>query len=118
VKCRANTASTSNLFNYLRIPFDTNATDQQIQYPLPGSQVTVNGLVSGSRVKVTRVDTGAFLAQATGILSTVNFDIPYEGSVRIEARNASGATAYKPWVTQANINSSAETIVTALQEID
>jgi len=118
IKCRANTANTSNLFNSLRIPFDTNSTDQQIQYPLPGSQVTVNGLVSGSRVKVTRVDTGAFLAQATSVTNAVNFDIPYEGAVRIEARNASGATAYKPWVTQTTISTSAATVVTALQETD
>jgi hypothetical protein len=118
IKCRANTANASNLLNYLRIPFDTTATDQQIQYPLPGSAVVVNGLVAGSRVRVSRSDTGAVLAQTLVSGTSVSFDFQYEGSVVIEARNASAAIAYKPWVTQVAISSGTTAAVTALQETD
>jgi hypothetical protein len=94
----------------------TNATAYQTQYALPGAIVNVNGLVSQSRVKVYRVDTGAFLAQAySGAGTTVAFDIQYTGAVYIEARNASFSPAYIPWVTQTNITQGATTTVTALQ---
>jgi hypothetical protein len=97
----------------------TNATDQQIPHPLPGALVNVSGLIPQSRVKVSRVDTGALLQQANcGAGTTLAFDFQYAGAVRIEARNASGGTAYRPWVTQATISSAAPTNVVALQEAD
>lgn len=118
VKARVNLANVNNLFSFLRIPFDTNSTDQQIQYPLPGSLLTVNGLVAGSRVKVSRVDTGAFLAQTQALGSTASFDIPYTGAVQVEARNASSSPSYKPWLSVVNISSSSPVVITALQEAD
>jgi len=70
-------------------------------------------------VKVTRVDTGALLQQAScGAGTTLNFDFQYTGAVAIEARNASGNPAYKPWVTQVSISPSAAVAVVALQESD
>lgn len=118
VRAKCNTVSSSNLLTYISIITLTNATDQKIEYPLPGSIVTISGLISGSRVKITRADTGAILAQdATGSTS-LTFDIAYSGSVFIEARNASGSPAYKPWKTQVTISSSSTTTVVALQEID
>jgi hypothetical protein len=42
----------------------------------------------------------------------------YTGAVRVEARNASGATTYRPWVTQVSIATGTTTTVTALQEQD
>lgn len=118
VRAKVNTASATNALTYIAIATTTNATAQQIEYPLPGSLVTVQNLVAGSRVKITRVDTGALLAQdATGGTS-ITFDVPYSGAVRIEARNASGSPAYRPWFTQTNISTAAPTIVTALQEAD
>jgi hypothetical protein len=118
VRVTVNTASATNLLTYIRINTITDAVSQQIEYPLPGSIVVVNNLVTNSRVKITRVDTGAVLAQASSVTSTANFDLQYAGSVQIEARNASGTPAYKPWVTQTTISASATTTVTALQEAD
>jgi hypothetical protein len=118
VRATVNTASATNLLTYIRIDTVTDAVSQRIEYPLPGSIVTVNNLVPNSRVKITRVDTGAVLAQASSVTSTANFDLQYAGLVQIEARNASSTPAYKPWVTQTAISASATTTVTALQEAD
>jgi hypothetical protein len=118
VRATVNTASTGNVLTYISIATTTTAAAQQIEYPLPGSLLTVNGLVPNSRVKVSRVDTGALLAQNSTTGASLTFDLAYTGSVRIEARNASSTTTYRPWVTQATISSSAATTVTALQEID
>ncbi len=112
-------AAATTLLTSLSMGIQTNATDQQIPHPLPGSLVNITNLVPQSRVKVTRVDTGALLQQANcGAGTTLNFDFQYTGAVRIEARNASGSPAYKPWVTQASISPSAAASVVALQESD
>ena len=118
VRAKVNTASTSNLLSFIRIDTVTDATSQQIEYPLPGATVTVSSLVPGSRVKITRVDTGALLAQDSSAGTALTLDVPYSGAVRIEARNASGPTTYRPWVTQLSIAAAATTSVTALQEQD
>jgi hypothetical protein len=112
-------AAATTLLTSLSMGIQTNATDQQIPHPLPGSLVNITNLVPQSRVKVTRVDTGALLQQAScGAGTTLNFDFQYTGAVRVEARNASGSPAYKPWVTQASISPSAAASVVALQESD
>jgi hypothetical protein len=112
-------AATTTLLTSLSMGLQTDATAQQIQHPLPGSLVNITNLVPQSRVKVTRVDTGAVLQQAScGAGTTLNFDFQYTGAVLIEARNASGSPAYKPWVTQASISPSAAANVVALQESD
>jgi hypothetical protein len=119
IRCRAIVAAAGTLTTGFSAGIQTNATDQQIQHPLPGSLVNITNLVPQSRVKVTRVDTGALLQQAScGAGTTLNFDFQYTGAVLIEARNASGSPAYKPWVTQASISPSAATNVVALQESD
>lgn len=119
VRATVNTASINNLLTYIRIDTLTNATDQTIEYPLPGSIVNVSNLVTNSRVKITRIDTGAVLQQASsGAGTSVQFDVNYTGSVAIEARNASGNPAYKPWFTQVSISPAATTNVVALQESD
>jgi hypothetical protein len=112
-------AATTTLLTAFTMGLQTNATDQQIPHPLPGSLVNITNLVPQSRVKVTRLDTGALLQQAScGAGTTLNFDFQYTGAVRIEARNASSSPAYKPWITQASISPSATTNVVALQESD
>jgi hypothetical protein len=119
IRCRATLAAAGTLTSGFSAGIQTNATDQQIQHPLPGSLVNITNLVPQSRVKVTRVDTGALLQQAScGAGTTLNFDFQYTGAVLIEARNASGSPAYKPWVTQASISPSAAANVVALQESD
>jgi hypothetical protein len=112
-------AAATTLLTSLSMGIQTNATDQQIPHPLPGSLVNISNLVPQTRVKVNRVDTGALLQQAScGAGTTLNFDFQYTGLVRIEARNASGNPAYKPWITQATISPTAATSVVALQESD
>jgi hypothetical protein len=118
VRATVNTASTSNLLTYITLATTTTATDQQREYPLPGALLTVSGLVAGSRVKVTRLDTGALLAQDSTAGTSLTLDMAYTGAVRVEARNASGATTYRPWVTQVSIATGTTTTVTALQEQD
>jgi hypothetical protein len=119
IRCRATVAAAGTLTNGFSAGIQTNATDQQIPHPLPGSLVNITNLVPQTRVKVTRVDTGALLQQANcGAGTSLAFDFQYTGAVRIEARNASGTPAYKPWVTQATISPTATTNVVALQESD
>lgn len=118
IRAKVNTASSTNALASITIATITNSVAQQIEYPLPGALLTVNGLVSNSRVKVTRVDNGALLAQDSTSANSLTFDLNYSGAVRVEARNASGATAYRPWVTQTTITTGSTTTVTALQEID
>lgn len=119
VKVAVNTANASNLLSSIVIATVTDATSRQIQYPLPGSIVNVTNLVPYSRVKLTRVDTGAVLQQQySGAGTSVQFDVAYTGAVLIEARNASGSPAYIPWVTQVSISTTATTNVVALQVAD
>ena len=119
VRATVNTASTANLLTQIRIDTVTNSTAQQQQYALPGSILNVTNLIPNSRVKVTRVDTGALLSQNTnGAATSLQFDLQYTGAVAVEARNASGSPAYQPWVTQTNISTSAATTVVALQVSD
>jgi hypothetical protein len=119
VKAVVNTANTGNILTNIQIATVTNATDQTIQYLLPGSFLTVTNLVSNSRIKVTRVDTGALLIQKTNNLSSsAEFELQYSGAVNVEVRNASSSPAYQPWVTQTNISTSAPVTVIALQITD
>jgi hypothetical protein len=119
VRTYPTTAAATTLLTAFSIGTQTDATNQQIQHPLPGSLVNITNLVPQTRVKVTRVDTGALLQQSScGAGTTLNFDFQYTGAVAIEARNASGSTAYKPWVTQVSISPSAAVAVVALQESD
>jgi hypothetical protein len=112
-------AAATTLLTAFSIGTQTDAPAQQIQHPLPGSLVNITNLVPQTRVKVTRVDTGALLQQAScGAGTTLNFDFQYTGSVAIEARNASGNPAYKPWITQVSISPSAAVSVVALQDSD
>jgi predicted RecA/RadA family phage recombinase len=112
-------AAATTLLTSFSMGIQTDATAYQTQHPLPGSLVNITNLVPQTRVKVNRVDTGALLQQAScGAGTTLNFDFQYTGLVKIEARNASGNPAYKPWITQATISPTAATNVVALQESD
>lgn len=118
VRATVNTASLSNLLTYIRIDTNTTSLSQQIEYPFPGSLLTILNLAPNSRVKVTRVDTGELLIQDSTIGTSLTLDIAYNGAVRVEARNASGATTYRPWLTQVTIATGVTTTITALQEVD
>lgn len=117
VTVRCNTASFWPI-KQIRIPTDTTLAAQTDNlYPIPTLSVT--GLIPNSRVKVSRVDTGALLAQkSSGSDTSVVFELGYAGLVQVEARNASGSPTYKPWITQTIANLSSITTVVALQERD
>jgi len=55
------TANASNSLTYLNITTASDATSQQIQYPLPGIQLTLTGLVAGSDVVVLAAGTETVL---------------------------------------------------------
>jgi hypothetical protein len=118
IRAIVTTAASTNLLTFIRVTTTTDAVSQAIEYPLPASLLTVQNLVANSRVKVTRVDTGALLAQDSTAGTSITFNITYSGAVQVEARNASGVTTYQPWITQTTISTAAATTVTALQETD
>ena len=118
VRATVNTASTSNLLSYISIATTTNSTAQQTQYPLPGAILVINNLIPNSRVKITRVDTGALLSQNATTGTSLTFDLSYSGAVQVEARKATSSPFYQPWVTQTSIATGSTTTVTALQVAD
>ncbi len=112
-------AATATLLTAFTMGLQTDATAQQIPHPLPGSLVNITNLVPQSRVKVSRVDTGVTLQQAScGASTSLAFDFQYTGAVEVEARNTSGTPTYEPWVTQVTISPATPTNVAALQEPD
>lgn len=119
VKAVTTTAGANNL-SYIYWTTTTTATAQVTEYPEPGATLIVQNLIPYSRVKVTRVDNGSVLVSDTcgNNTSLTLSNIPYSGSVYVEARKASAATFYKPWVSQTSISSSSPVTITALQEVD
>lgn len=79
-------------------------------------QVSVNGLVTGSRVKVTKTSDGTVLFNDVETNGSISFMTTYTGEVRIEARKASASPYYQPWVTIGTIGSGLS--ATALQVRD
>jgi len=59
VRVKVNTADATNLMTFLRIPFDTDATTQQLQYPLPviSNIGEISNIRPGSRLQVFNVTT-------------------------------------------------------------
>jgi hypothetical protein len=78
VRATVNTASTTNLLTYIRIDTVTNATDQQIQYPLPTTQNigTVTNIRAGSRIWVFNVTTATEIANE--VVSGTSWTYPYD----------------------------------------
>lgn len=96
----------------------STTTAQDYQYPLDTGIVTVGGLVTGSRVKASRVSDGTVLFSGAESGGAASFTTDYMGAIAIEARNASAAPFYKPWVTQVTPVSGGTVSATALQERD
>ena len=89
LKVRAQTkiASVTNALTYIRINTVTNATDQQTQYPLPRTELTIAGFQSGTDVVVfdaTATPTGdGSNVLATGDAVTSPWVFDYEGSPQV-----------------------------------
>lgn len=120
IRVTAATASATNAITNMRIAMTTTATDQDGGlYPLVTAPIQVEGLVTGSRVKFSKVSDGTVLYQGTETAGICLFDSnEYTGAVAIEARKASGAPFYQPWVTQVTPAAGATTTATALQALD
>lgn len=78
VKLIVNTANAANLFSFLRIPFNTTAINQQIEYPLPTTQNvgTVSNIRAGSRIRVYNVTTATEIVNE--IVSGTTWTYPYD----------------------------------------
>jgi hypothetical protein len=62
IRATCTVAATTNAITYITVNTVTNATDQQIQYPLPGGTLTISSVVAGSRVSVIRESDSSYLA--------------------------------------------------------
>ena len=125
VRATCTVASASNLLTHIRIDTTTNATDQNIQYPLPVvySVASITNLQAGSRVQIYNQTT------ATEVINEVvpgtSFTFEYLNGaeftagdvVRIRITKVSGATAYLPIETLALASTTGFAIL-AQQELD
>lgn len=119
LKVRATCNATADCkLTYIRIDLTTDATAQQTQYPLDLCTVTCTGLATGSRVKIYKVSDGTLLDQAAETANAVSFETTYVGAIYLEARCATAAPYYKPWVTQLTTISGDTVTAVALQELD
>lgn len=115
------TTGTTNTTAITSLYFLTNSTTtaQDYQYPLDVAPITVSGLVTGSRVKFSKVSDGTVLYSAAESGGSVTYaDNQYLGAVSIEARKASSSPFYQAWVTQITPVSGAAVSATALQVRD
>ena len=114
------TANASNALTNIRIATVTTSTAQSTNlYPLSYAPISVSGLTAGSRVKFSKVSDGSILYSAQEVSGVVNFpNNEYVGAVNIEARNASSAPYYLPWVTQVVTVDGQTTSAIALQQLD
>jgi hypothetical protein len=119
VRARCVTANAGNLLTNIGIPTATTSVAQGTNiYPLDVGTVAVAGLASSSRVKATRVDTGEVLFNGAETGGLATFETDYIGAIKIEARKATAAPFYIPWVTQITTISGQTVGATALQQLD
>ena len=95
------TTATTTVITGLRVnTVSTLAAQNAVSYPLDPVPITVSGIVAGSRIKVTRTDTNAVLANAlvTGTAFSLSGD--YAGlPIQVEVRCATApGPFYQPWV--------------------
>jgi len=120
LKVRITTTTTNTAaITYLRISTTTTAAAQSENlYPLDTATVSVNGLVTGSRVVAKKVSDNTVLANVVESSGTAAFSTEYVGAVNLEARCASSPPYYIPWFTQVTTISGATVSATALQQLD
>lgn len=97
---------------------NSSTTAQDYQYPLDTGTVAVAGLVTGSRVKATKVSDGTVLFNGAEASGAISFSTDYIGAIAIEARKASAAPYYIPWNTQITSIAGSTVSATALQQLD
>lgn len=97
---------------------EANSTARAATYPLDVATITVNGLVTGSRVKFVKVADSSILEVVAESGGSVSITTSYIGSIAITARKASSAPYYKEWVTVVTSVAGATVTATALQQLD
>ncbi len=112
-------AATTNLLTFVRFDTVTTLASQSANlYPLDTAAVSVSGLVSGSRVKASKVSDGAILFNGAESGGAISFQTDFVGAINLEARKASAAPFYQPWVTQVTTVADQTATATALQVLD
>ncbi len=115
ITCNVASATVVSVIRFLTA--STLAAQQALAYPLRTATLTVVGLMTGSRIRMTRRDTGAVLLNEAEAGGSVALSTDYQGLIDIEARKASAAPFYQPWVAVADM-SLGNTTITALQVRD
>lgn len=83
-----------------------------------GATITVNNLVTGSRVRVTRDDTSAVLFNDVESSGQISFTTSYAGNFTVTVRKATTAPYYQEWVGGGTSTIGSTTLVKALQQLD
>lgn len=113
LKIRIKTSTTnSTAITNLYFWSESTTTGRAYQYALDVGTVQLTGLVTGSRVKATKASNGDLLFNGAESGGSVSFETDYIGAVNLEARKASSAPYYKPFVTQ--VTTVSDTIVSAV----
>jgi hypothetical protein len=121
LKIRATTLTVNagNILTNIRIFTESTDAAQDNVYPIAVASRLVTGLVTGSQVKITRLDNAAILFNGAESGGVVNFATnEYTGEVVITARKGTGTPTYFEWVTQLTPISGSTTSATALQARD
>lgn len=107
VRATVTVASASNLLTFISINTVTDATSQQIQYPITAPYtLTLENVAVGSQVHV-ETTAGAAVYSVTAAASTVVLPLQaYEtgsplNALRIKVRKGSSSPYYQPWETLA-----------------
>ena len=115
ITCNVASATVVSVIRFLTA--STLVAQQALAYPLRTATLTVVGLVTGSRIRMTRRDTGAVLLNEAEAGGSVALSTDHQGLIDIEARKASATPFYQPWVAVADM-SLGNTTITALQVRD
>lgn len=118
LRITANATNASNLVRRVSCLTDSNSTAQALQYPLDLATVSLSGLATGSRVKATKVSDGSLLFNGAESGGAISFETDYMGAIALEARKASSAPFYKPFVTQVTTVANTTAAAVALQQLD
>jgi hypothetical protein len=111
-------ASTTNALSFITVFTTTSLAAQLNMYPLDVGTVIVTALASGTRVKASKVTDGTILFNGPEVSGVCTFTTDYIGPITIEARKASSAPFYQPWITQVTTTANATVTATALQQLD
>jgi hypothetical protein len=118
LRITANATNASNLVTRVSCLTDSNSVAQALQYPLDLATVSMTGLATGSRVKATKVSDSTLLFNGPESGGAISFETDYIGAIALEARKASAAPFYKPFVTQVTTVANTTASAVALQQLD